>query len=138
MYIKHLTHSLAQNKPPNYYYYLELQKLSVHFTTLEVKVFPSANQGLDSTSQFCSPTSLQFFWLSWPLEAFFSPNNHLHLHSTFNFEFFHIYYLFDSYHHSEASGKDRQYYSHLTGEENDILRGCNLPNVGLQNQTRET
>ena len=95
MYIKHSAHSLAQNKPPNYYYYLELQKLSIYFTTLEVKVFPSEELGgwIQFLSFLCSSTSLQFFRLSWPLKPFLPPNNHLHLHSTFNFKFFHIYYL---------------------------------------------
>lgn len=45
----------------------------MHFTTLEVKVFPSAKLG--GSTQFlsflCSSTSLQFFWLSWPLKPFF-------------------------------------------------------------------
>lgn len=42
---KALAHCLAQNKPSNYYYYLKLWELSVHSTTLWVKVFPSAKLG---------------------------------------------------------------------------------------------
>ena len=102
MYIKHLTHSLAQNKPPNYYYYLELQKLSVHFTTLEVKVFPSAKLGgwTKFLSFLCSSTSLRFFWLSWPLKPFF-PLIIICIYTALLISNSFISIIsFDSYHHS--------------------------------------
>ena len=44
----------------------------MRFITLEVKVFPSAKLGgwTQFLSFLCRSTSLQFFWLSWPLKPF--------------------------------------------------------------------
>lgn len=87
---KALAHCLAQNKPSNYYYYLKLWELSVHLTTLWVKVFPSAKLGGWTRFLRLLAALPAYSFSSWvAYSSLFSPhNNHLHLHSTFNFKIF--------------------------------------------------